>query len=153
MRTISAILGIALLAGCASLGKVGDGKLEPTTKKAVSLAATAAGIAAPEYAGAIDAVRGRLAGEAEAVEPTDIPALMEAAGFVRVYTVFFDGIAINDHSRFSFREAWERSGTGATVSPSAMIPGAEAPAQEAESAIDARIDAAMERIATKRKGK
>ena len=91
-----------LLCGCA---KFGD--------KAASAAAAAACIAAPEYAGTIQAAKDRIvaAGEAKSAElsAAQIDAIMRAAGFVRVYAVFFDGIVVNDLSRFSFREAWERT--------------------------------------------
>jgi len=136
-----------LLCGCAGFGD-----------KAASAAAAAASIAAPEYAETIQAVKERVvaAGGAKSAElsAAEIDAIMRSAGFVRVYAVFFDGIVVNDLSRFSFREAWERSGTGATVDPAAMVSGAEpVEEQEAASELDARIDAVFESIGQKQKAK
>ena len=54
------IVALALLSGCATKGKIGDGKLEPAAKAAVKLGAAAAGVATPEYAGAIKAAGDKL---------------------------------------------------------------------------------------------
>lgn len=158
LAVVAIVIIVAILCGgCASLGKVGDGKLEPTTKKAVAIAATAAGIAAPEYAGAIDAAKEKIIGmgetQAVAVTEADIERIMRAAGYDYSYSCFFDGALIADKSRFSFEKRWFLKGTGATVDPAIMILGTPDAEPEAESEIDARIDAAMQRLAEKKRSK
>ena len=52
LSAIAAFALIGLPMGCASIPKVGDGKLEPVTKGAAKAALTAGAVAAPEYAAA-----------------------------------------------------------------------------------------------------
>ena len=160
---LASLVALALLSGCATGGKkiIGDGKLEPAAKTAVSLGASAASLAAPQYAGPIQAVADKIVAMGEEPKPATseelVAAVMEAAGYTKLYTVYMDGIVINDFSRFTYRRAWEQTGTGATVDPVAMVESAAgtvpAIAEEPESALDARIDAAGEAIAAKKKAK
>lgn len=159
---------VALLAGagCATKGKkvIGDGKLEPITKTAVGVAAAGAKIAAPEYAGVIDAAKDRIVAmgepEASAKAPgtytqAEIDAIMKAAGYGYAYTVFMDGVVIDDFSRFSYRKQYIQTGTGADIDPVSMVLGTqvEAAGSDAEDDVDARLDAALERLSEKNKAK
>ena len=177
----SAIAAFALLGlstGCATTSKIGDGKLEPGTKLAVGAAATAAKIAAPDYAGAIDAAKDKLVtmGEApsatadamlvtmgEAPSATADAMLTDAQFFAAAKRLGF-GVslvyrykgAVVDGADVSWTWSADRSHTGADAVPpsaeevSAAVSGESA---EAESDIDARLDAAFERLAEKKKAK
>jgi len=164
---LSALAAVCLLwlsSGCTSTPKIGGGKLEPVTKTAVGLAAAGAKIAAPDYAGAIDAAKDRIVnmGEPEAAAKApgqytqaEIDAIMKAAGYGYAYTVFMDGVVIDDFSRFSYRKQYVQTGTGANIDPVSMVLGAqvEAAGSDAEEDVDARLDAALERLAEKKKAK
>lgn len=169
MKFVALSVLALVMTGCATAplkGKIGDGNLEPVTKTAVGLAATAAKVAAPEYAGAIAATKDKIVnmGEPEAAAAKapgqytedEIDAIMKAAGYGYAYTVFMDGVVIDDFSRFSYRKQYIQTGTGADVDPVSMVLGAQIEAAEgddAESDIDARLDAAFERLAEKKKAK
>jgi hypothetical protein len=56
---------IGLFTGCASMGKVGDGKLEPVTKATAKAALTAGSIAAPEYAAVLKRIQAQIEGYGE----------------------------------------------------------------------------------------
>lgn len=154
---------LALLSGCASNGKkiIGDGKLEPATKAAVKLGAAAAAVAAPEYAGAIKAAGDKLAdmGSEEVADAMLTDAEFFAAakrlGFGVSLVYRYKG-AVVDGADVSWTWSADRSHTGADAVPpsaeevSAAVSGESA---ETESDIDARIDAAFERLAEKKKAK
>ena len=68
MKTVSAAIAYfaALMAvcwfgaGCATVKKVGDGKLEPVTKGAAKAALTAGAVAAPEYAAVLRRIQAQI---------------------------------------------------------------------------------------------
>ncbi len=156
-----ALLGLSM--GCATVPKVGDGKLEPVTKTAVGLGASAAKIAAPEYAGAIDAAKDKIVNMGKAPAATADAMLTDAEFFAAAKRLGF-GVslvyrykgAVVDGADVSWTWSADRSHTGADAVPpsaeevSAAVSGESA---EAESDIDARLDAAFERLAEKKKAK
>ena len=156
-NSLCAPLLLAALSGCASLGgKVGAGRLEPATKAVVSSGAAAASLAAPEYAGLIKSVKDKALsyGEgADAIKLTEeqLSAVLRELGFSRYYTMYFDGVVVNDPARLSFREAWERTATGASVDPEAIV--AAASSQAGVSALYARLDALADKLDSKLKAK
>ena len=139
-----------------------------TFSPSTSGSATAASIAAPEYAGAIKSAKDKVLaygeGTADSAKLTEeqLAEIMRALGFTRFYTMYFDGVAVNDRARLSFKEAWERTGNGETVDPEAIMAGAvgvsattDSPASVADesSAISERMDVVGEKIESKLKGK
>jgi hypothetical protein len=50
------------LAGCATLSKVGGGKLEPVSKATAKAALTAGAVAAPEYAAVLKRIQAQIEG-------------------------------------------------------------------------------------------
>lgn len=155
------IVVLALLSGCATKGKIGDGKLEPAAKAAVKLGAAAAGVAAPEYAGAIKAAGDKLAnmGSEEVAEAMLTDAEFFAAakrlGFGVSLVYRYKG-AVVDGADVSWTWSADRSHTGAdAVPPSAdeVEAAVEGTGADPESGLDAEIDAAFERLAEKKKAK
>lgn len=105
----SSVLALAILAsGCASLG---DGKLQPATKKAASAALTAGAIAAPEYAAIINRIKAvvETQGGASAADPL--------AGYLFTRTYFFDGAPVPDPGRITWVDKWERTASAGTTTP------------------------------------
>lgn len=165
LLSIAAAIGLLWLsAGCATAhlkGKIGDGKLEPATKAVVGLGASAAKIAAPEYAGAIDAVKDKIVGMGE--ESTAERMLTDAEFFAAAKRLGF-GVslvyrykgAVVDGADVSWTWSADRSHTGADAVPPLTEEVAAAVSGEStgsEADIDARLDAAFERIAEKKKAK
>jgi len=168
MKTVSAAIAYfaALMAVCwfgAGCATVGDGKLEPGTKLAVGAAATAAKIAAPDYAGAIDAAKDKLVTMGEAPSATADAMLTDAQFFAAAKRLGF-GVslvyrykgAVVDGADVSWTWSADRSHTGADAVPpsaeevSAAVSGESA---ETESDIDARLDAAFEQLEARKKAK
>ena len=158
---LASLVALALLSGCATKGKIGDGKLEPATKAAVKIGAAAAGVAAPEYAGAIKAAGDKLASmgaeEVAGAMLTDAEffAAAKRLGFGVSLVYRYKG-AVVDGADVSWTWSADRSHTGAdAVPPSADEVGAavEGTGADPESALDAEIDAAFERLAEKKKAK
>ena len=105
----SSALALAVLAsGCASLG---DGKLEPATKKAASAALTAGAIAAPEYATIINRIKAVVEAHGGA------PAADPLAGYMFTRTYFFDGTPVPDPARITWVDKWERTASAGTTTP------------------------------------
>jgi hypothetical protein len=163
MKTLALILKITLFAavmafiglmnGCTTAPNIGDGKLEPVTRTAVGLAATAAKVAAPEYAGAIDATKDKIVnmGEPEAVAAqmlTDAEyfAAAKRLGFDVTLTYYYKGspCAAED---VAWEFATKRRHTGADITPPDAAAVEEAVSGESESDIDARFDTVAERLA------
>ena len=66
LLSIAAAIGLLWLsAGCATVPKVGDGKLEPVTKGAAKAALTAGAVAAPEYAAVLKRIQAQIEGYGE----------------------------------------------------------------------------------------
>lgn len=140
MKTIAAILGIALLAGCASLGKVGDGKLEPVTKGAAKAALTAASVAAPEYAAVLKRIQAQIEGYGEKSAQTD-----QLAGYAFTRTYFYDGSPVPDPSRITWVDKWEKTeSAGDKTPPKESKNTASVDADEADDALAAAIAALLE---------
>ena len=138
MKTIAAILGIAFLAGCASLGKVGDGKLEPVTKGAAKAALTAASVAAPEYAAVLKRIKSQV--ESYGEEKQDA---LDGFQFTRTY--FLDGNPIPDPARLTWVDKWEKTeSAGDKTPPKESKNAASVDADEADDALAAAIAALLE---------
>ena len=138
MRTIAAILGIALLAGCASLGKVGDGKLEPVTKGAAKAALTAASVAAPEYAAILRRIQSQIENYGETAKQDD-----KLAGYSFTRTYFYDGSPVPDPSRITWVDKWEKTESAGKATPPAATTNAVA-VDDADDALAAAIAALLE---------
>ena len=133
--------------GCTTAPKIGDGKLEPATKTAVGLAANAAKIAAPEYAGAIDAAKDRIVGlgepeaaAAQMLTDAEFFAAAKRLGFDVSLTYYYKGspCAAED---VAWEFATKRRHTGAEITPPDAAAVQESVSGDAESDIDARLDA------------
>jgi len=161
MKTMRAFTTIAitavLLAGCATAPKIGDGKLEPTTKTALDIASGAAALAAPEYAELIQSVKGRLSsGGTETADSmlsdAEFFAIAKRLGFIVSLVYRVDGAIVPGES-VSWTWAISRSHTGADAIPPSpeevadLVDGAG----ETPDGIDARIDEAFERMEAKSK--
>lgn len=149
LSIIAASAMLWLGSGCTTAPKIGDGKLEPATKTAVGLAANAAKIAAPEYAGAIDAAKDRIVGlgepeaaAAQMLTDAEFFAAAKRLGFDVSLTYYYKGspCAAED---VAWEFATKRRHTGADGTPPEDA--------AAEDEIDARLDAAAERLAEKKK--
>ena len=140
MKTIAAILGIALLSGCASLGKVGDGKLEPVTKATAKAALTAGSIAAPEYAAVLKRIQAQVESYGETKAEAD-----RLAGFAFTRTYFLDGNPIPDPARLTWVDKWEKTeSAGDKTPPKESKNTASVDADEADDALAAAIAALLE---------
>ena len=140
MKTIAAILGIALLVGCSSLGKVGDGKLEPVTKGTAKAALTAASVAAPEYASVLKRIQAQIENDGETAKQDD-----KLAGYSFTRTYFYDGSPVPDPSRITWVDKWEKTqSAGEKTPPKESKNTASVEADEADDALAAAIAALLE---------
>ena len=140
MKTIAAILGIALLVGCSSLGKVGDGKLEPVTKGTAKAALTAASVAAPEYASVLKRIQAQIENYGETAKQDD-----KLAGYSFTRTYFYDGSPVPDPSRITWVDKWEKiQSAGEKTPPKESKNTASVEADEADDALAAAIAALLE---------
>ena len=124
--TASAILSILAAAcllwlgsGCAS---VGNGKLDGPVVDAVNsvdkvaiIEAAAAG-ASGDYAKALSKIGKAVQKKQKAI--ADLDAAMKDAGFAFARAMYFDGTLIQDETRFSKREWWEKVTVGDAALPS-----------------------------------
>ena len=139
MKQILAILALAVLAsGCASMKKVGDGKLEPVTKATAKAALTAGAVAAPEYAAVLKRIQSQIEGYGEKAEQTD-----QLAGYAFTRTYFYDGAPVPDPSRITWVDKWERTTSAGEATPPTATTNAVA-ADEADDALAAAIAALLE---------
>ena len=139
MKQILAILALAVLAsGCASMKKVGDGKLEPVTKATAKAALTAGAVAAPEYAAVLKRIQSQIEGYGEKAEQTD-----QLAGYAFTRTYFYDGAPVPDPSRITWVDKWERTTSAGEATPPKATTNAVA-ADEADDALAAAIAALLE---------
>lgn len=98
--------------GCATLSKVGDGKLEPVTKATAKAALTAGSIAAPEYAAVLKRIQAQIDSygqDAAKSDPFD--------GFAFTRTYFYDGQPVPDPSRITWVDKWERTESAGKATP------------------------------------
>ena len=139
MQTIAAAIAIAVLAsGCATVKKVGDGKLEPLTKGTAKAALTAGAIAAPEYAAVLKRIQAQIEGYGEKAAQTD-----QLAGYAFTRTYFYDGAPVPDPARITWVDKWEKTESAGKATP----PTATTYAATVEAADDALAAAIAELLA------
>jgi len=138
--TILAMLSLLVGGGCTSLGKVGDGKLEPVTKGAAKAALTAASAAAPEYAAVLKRIQAQVERYGETKAEAD-----RLAGFAFTRTYFLDGNPIPDPARLTWVDKWEKTeSAGEKTPPKESKNTASVDADEADDALAAAIAALLE---------
>lgn len=142
MKQILAILAAACLlwmgAGCATIKKVGDGKLEPVTKGAAKAALTAGAVAAPEYAAILKRIQAQIENYGEKSAQTD-----QLAGYAFTRTYFYDGSPVPDPSRITWVDKWEKTESAGKATP----PNATTNTVTADDADDALAGAIAELLA------
>ena len=129
---------IGLFAGCATAGKVGDGKLEPITKGAAKAALTAGATAAPEYAAVLKRIQSQIEGYGDSSVKSD---QLTGFSFTRVY--FYDGQPVPDPSRITWVDKWEKTESAGKATPPTATTNAVA-TDEADDALAAAIAALLE---------
>ena len=141
LAVISIVFIVTILCGgCASLGKVGDGKLEPVTKGTAKAALTAASVAAPEYAAVLKRIHAQVESYGETKAETD-----RLAGFAFTRTYFLDGNPIPDPARLTWIDKWEKTeSAGDKTPPKESKNTAGVDADEADDALAAAIAALLE---------
>jgi hypothetical protein len=134
------MLSLLVGGGCTSLGKVGDGKLEPVTKGAAKAALTAASAAAPEYAAVLKRIQAQVERYGETKAEAD-----RLAGFAFTRTYFLDGNPIPDPARLTWVDKWEKTeSAGEKTPPKESKNTASVDADEADDALAAAIAALLE---------
>jgi len=140
LGTILAMLSLLVGGGCTSLGKVGDGKLEPVTKGAAKAALTAASAAAPEYAAILKRIQSQIENYGDSSAKTD-----QLAGFAFTRVYFYDGTPVPDPSRITWVDKWEKTeSAGEKTPPKESKNTASVDADEADDALAAAIAALLE---------
>ena len=99
-------------AGCATLSKVGDGKLQPVTKATAKAALTAGAVAAPEYAAVLRRIQTQIENYGDSSAKTD---QLEGFSFTRTY--FLDGNPIPDPARLTWIDKWEKTESAGDKTP------------------------------------
>ena len=128
------------LSGCATLSKVGDGKLQPVTKATAKAALTAGSIAAPEYAAVLKRIQAQVESYGETKAEAD-----RLAGFAFTRTYFLDGNPIPDPARLTWVDKWEKTeSAGDKTPPKESKNTASVDADEADDALAAAIAALLE---------
>ena len=112
LSAIAAFALIGLPMGCASIPKVGDGKLEPVTKGAAKAALTAGAVAAPEYAAVLKRIQAQIEGYGQDAAKTD-----QLAGFAFTRTYFYDGQPVPDPARITWVDKWEKTESAGKATP------------------------------------
>ena len=146
MKTVSAAIAYFaaltavcwFLSGCATLSKVGDGKLQPVTKATAKAALTAGAVAAPEYAAVLKRIQAQIENygqDAAKSDPFD--------GFAFTRTYFYDGQPVPDPSRITWVDKWERTESAGKATPPAATTNAVA-VDDADDALAAAIAALLE---------
>ena len=139
MHKIIAILAIAILAsGCATMKKVGDGKLEPLTKGTAKAALTAGAIAAPEYAAVLKRIQAQIEGYGEKAASED-----KLAGYAFTRTYFYDGAPVPDPARITWVDKWEKTESAGNATPPTTTTNSVA-VDDADDALAAAIAALIE---------
>lgn len=124
---------VQIATGCAALGKVGDGKLEPITKGAAKAALTAGAVAAPEYAAILKRIQAQIesyGADGDKSSPID--------GFSFTRTYFYDGSPVPDPARITWVDKWERTESAGKATPPTSKTNA-ATADDADDALAAAI--------------
>ncbi len=146
MKTVSAAIAYfaALMAvcwflsGCATLSKVGDGKLQPVTKATAKAALTAGSIAAPEYAAVLKRIQTKIENYGETAKQDD-----KLAGYSFTRTYFYDGQPVPDPARITWVDKWEKTESAGKATPPAATTNAVA-VDDADDALAAAIAALLE---------
>lgn len=120
MKTVAAsiayfavLMAVCLFgSGCATLSKVGDGKLQPVTKSTAKAALTAASVAAPEYAAVLKRIQTQVENYGETKAEAD-----RLAGFAFTRTYFLDGNPIPDPARLTWIDKWEKTESAGDKTP------------------------------------
>ena len=134
LLSISAAIGLLWLsAGCATVPKVGDGKLEPVTKGAAKAALTAGAIAAPEYAAILKRIQSQIESYGETTKQID-----QLAGYSFTRTYFYDGQPVPDPARITWVDKWEKTESAGKATPPAATTNAVA-VDDADDALAAAI--------------
>lgn len=132
-----ALIGLSM--GCATVPKVGDGKLEPVTKGAAKAALTAGAIAAPEYAAILKRIQSQIDSYGETAKQDD-----KLAGYSFTRTYFLDGNPIPDPARLTWIDKWEKTeSAGEKTPPKESKNTAGVEAAEADDALAAAIAALL----------
>jgi hypothetical protein len=140
LSAFAAFALLGLFTGCATLSKVGDGKLEPVSKATAKAALTAGAAAAPEYAAVLRRIQAQIEGHGEKAAQAD-----QLAGFKFTRTYFMDGSPIPDPSRLTWIDKWEKTeSAGEKTPPKESKETASVTADDADDALAAAIAALLE---------
>lgn len=146
MKTVSAAIAYFaaltavcwFLSGCATLSKVGDGKLQPVTKATAKAALTAGAVAAPEYAAVLKRIQTQIENYGETAKQDD-----KLAGYSFTRTYFYDGQPVPDPARITWVDKWEKTESAGKATPPAATTNAVA-VDDADDALAAAIAALLE---------
>lgn len=146
MKTVSAAIAYFaaltavcwFLSGCATLSKVGDGRLEPVTKATAKAALTAGAVAAPEYAAVLKRIQAQIENYGQDAAKSD-----PFGGFAFTRTYFYDGQPVPDPSRITWVDKWEKTESAGKATPPAATTNAVA-VDDADDALAAAIAALLE---------
>lgn len=130
---------IGMFTGCASMGKVGDGKLEPVSKATAKAALTAGAVAAPEYAAVLKRIQAQIENygqDAAKSDPFD--------GFAFTRTYFYDGQPVPDPARITWVDKWERTESAGKATPPTSKTNADVAVDDADDALAAAIAELLE---------
>ena len=105
LGTVLAMLSLLVGGGCSTIG---NGQLDIDAGAAIEAAAAGA---SGDYAKAF-AKMSQLLDKRKAVSQ-DIDVTMRALGYTEQLTLYFDGMAIEDHQRFGYKQEWFKAGGGA----------------------------------------
>ena len=140
MKRILVILALAVLAsGCATMKKVGDGKLEPVTKGTAKAALTAGAIAAPEYA----AVLKRIQAQVDSYVEKPAAAVQSIPSGPLCTNWFYKGAAAEPKD-ISWRYYKEEFHTASDSPPPSSKPPASVSLEDADDALAAAIAELLE---------
>ena len=105
LGTILAMLSLLVGGGCSTIG---NGQIDIDAGAAIEAAAAGA---SGDYAKAFAKIQ-KLLDKRKAVSQ-DIDVTMRALGYTEQLTLYFDGMAIEDHQRFGYKQEWFKAGGGA----------------------------------------
>ena len=104
LGTILATLSLLVGGGCSTTG---NGRLDIDAGAAIEAAAAGA---SGDYATAFAKIQ-KLLDKRKAIGQ-DISVTMKALGYTEALTLYFDGMAIEDHQRFGYKQEWFKAGGG-----------------------------------------
>lgn len=105
LGTILAMLSLLVGGGCSTIG---NERLDIDAGAAIEAAAAGA---SGDYAKAFAKIQTLLKQRQAASQ--DIDVTMRALGYTEQLTLYFDGMAIEDHQRFGYKQEWFKAGGGA----------------------------------------